>query len=324
MVTYLLREIVDQQTLPMTGAHWDSNSWLFDAEKLWIRVSHGNRGRVWLNTPEAEDFDEVLGKQSKQQHNAAFLKKHFEKFGYTYVALYLGHAFSFERGEKVPVDHHVAIGYLPVSDDQDKRMLRQKMENLIFDWKCLRPCQRPERLMKFKSYELKEFGSEEPYDTWVHITLEDMLPEEVEDLVERKVLVEPAHEVHDENKSSLLQRALDKNFRDRNRKRQAIQRASELQQNKGTLYMDRTGGGLANSMELRDLLEYLADYLTYCPVAYIHDDNGKLVCPKITYEGNWHCSQQSTTLTKLTTEDLREHWKIWDSRLAGETKESKC
>ena len=193
----------------MTGAHWDSNSWLFDAEKLWIRVSHGNRGRVWLNTPEAEDFDEVLGKQSKQQHNAAFLRKHFEKFGYTYVALYLGHAFSFERGEKVPVDHHVTIGYLPVSDDQDKRILRQKMENLIFDWKCLRPCQRPERLMKFKSYELKEFGSEETYDTWVHTTLEDMLPEEVEDLVKRKVLCEPAHEVHDENKSSLLQRALD-------------------------------------------------------------------------------------------------------------------
>ena len=65
--------------------------------------------------------------------------------------------------------------------------------------------------MKFKSYELKEFGPEEPYDTWVHTTLEDMLPEEVEDLVERKVLCEPAHEVHDENKSSLLQRALEKN-----------------------------------------------------------------------------------------------------------------
>ena len=60
-----LREIVDQQTLPMTGAHWDSNSWLFDAEKLWIRVSHGNRGRVWLNAPEAEDFDKVFG-EAKQ------------------------------------------------------------------------------------------------------------------------------------------------------------------------------------------------------------------------------------------------------------------
>ena len=119
--------------------------------------------------------------------------------------------------------------------------------------------------MKFKSYELKEFGSEEPYDTWVHATLEDMLPEEVEDLVERKVLCGTAHKVHDENKSSLLQCALDINFRDRYRKQQAIQRASELQKNIGTLYMDRTGGVLANSMELRDLLEYLADFLTLLP-----------------------------------------------------------
>ena len=53
--------------------------------------------------------------------------------------------------------------------------------------------------------------------------------------------------------------------------------------------------GLEGSLELQDLLEYLADQLTFFQLGYLHDDDGNLIVPKITNKTGWHCSQQSPT-----------------------------
>ena len=60
--------------------------------------------------------------------------------------------------------------------------------------------------------------------------------------------------------------------------------------------MDRPDNGLGTSGELQDLLEYLADRLTYSPLGYMQDERGKLIVPMITARARWHCSRQSDTM----------------------------
>ena len=55
----------------MTEDHWFSNSWLFDLEKLEIRVSHGNP-RATDDTLEVGDFDNVVCQQSKKRSRGNF------------------------------------------------------------------------------------------------------------------------------------------------------------------------------------------------------------------------------------------------------------
>ena len=62
--------------------------------------------------------------------------------------------------------------------------------------------------------------------------------------------------------------------------------------------------GLGGSLELQDLLEYLADQLTYLHLGYLHDDGGNLIVPKITNKTGWHCSQQSPTTTVEHVTDM--------------------
>ena len=46
--------------------------------------------------------------------------------------------------------------------------------------------------------------------------------------------------------------------------------------------MNTPSSGLGNSQELYDLLEYLADCLNHTRECYLHDDEGRLIVPRVT------------------------------------------
>ena len=82
-------------------------------------------------------------------------------------------------------------------------------------------------------------------------------------------------------------------IRDQARLAQAAERAMRLWPHEGVLDMYKCGAGLGDlSIELQDLLEYLADTIQYYSPAYGCSPAGKLVPPFLTHETRWHCTRQ--------------------------------
>ena len=110
------------------------------------------------------------------------------------------------------------------------------------------------------------------------------------------------------NKIPFLARVRGYHQREQYRLAIAQLRAEKLHKQWGYLRMDRPDNGLGTSGELQDLLEYLADRLTYSPLGYMQDEGGKLIVPMITARARWHCSRQSDTMLAEKTTGHNVDW----------------
>ena len=128
--------------------------------------------------------------------------------------------------------------------------------------------------------------------------------DEVDDLVERGLLLQPIHEHNGPDQIPFPERVQIIHHREHVRLRQASLRAEAVHSNKGSLRMTTPAYGLEGSLELQDLLEYLADQLTYSHLGYLRDESGRRVVPTIVKETGWHCSQQSPTNLLKTSRKL--------------------
>ena len=109
-----------------------------------------------------------------------------------------------------------------------------------------------------------------------------------------------------------LERALRIHQREQGRLHQALGRAECLRPNQGYLQMRQPFNGLGPSHELRDLLEYLADRLTFSPHGYLYDgQRKKLIPPRVTSQNGWHCSRQCDVKVIETLAEKGEVW--WQS-----------
>ena len=98
-------------------------------------------------------------------------------------------------------------------------------------------------------------------------------------------------------------------LRDRDRLREGQDRAAQLTANNGTLIVDRTDEGLGEgSLELKDLLSYLADTVRFFAGASKRLDplpskaRGKLMPPYVTEEDRWHVTKQGAWLRSVDYE----------------------
>ena len=296
-----LRRVVCFQEIELTEDYWRAQSWIFNAEQMYIRVTDGRPTRPG---PEKEDFSDVVAPNRKNRY-AKFLEDYFSQFGYTYVALYIGEVYCRETQERVMVDHHITLGYLGVMMFHEKQKLAKALTRILQEWLTTKPEDRPQRLIQFKRFNFKKEG-EEAYDVWDTVTLEELHAQEVEELVTKRLLEEPSYVKP--NKIPFLARVRGYHQREQYRLAIAQLRAEKLHKQWGYLRMDRPDNGLGTSGELQDLLEYLADRLTYSPLGYMQDERGKLIVPMITARARWHCSRQSDTMLAEKTTGHNVDW----------------
>ena len=90
------------------------------------------------------------------------------------------------------VDHHITLGYLGVMMFHEKQKLAKALTHILQEWLTTKPEDRPQRLIQFKRFNLRNEG-EEAYDVWDTVTLEELHAQEVEELVTKRLLEEPSY-----------------------------------------------------------------------------------------------------------------------------------
>jgi len=278
---------------------WYNQSWTFAVREMRIRVSEGTIEED-PTTVEAQDFHEVVNDKSSK-----VTAKHFQDQGYTYVCLEVGWPFSDDRGETVWRNHHITLGYVPWMENANRNNLFDILDSILKEWPELAPHHRPSSLMRFRKFQCKS-PSEIGYDSYRMDSIECLHPHRVQELVANGLLDVTSTALP--LKRPLREEVMRLHQRDTNRYASAMERASTLGINDGTLTMLRPTSGLGNpgSLELYDLLEYLADALYHCPLCYSCDDRGKLITPRITRPSSWHCTRQGDWKVTTLPPDVAE------------------
>ena len=84
--------------------------------------------------------------------------------------------------------------------------------------------------------------------------------------------------------------------RDRLRLQEHLSRVVELPEDppafRDVLHLTRSDEGLAGSVEIRDLLHYLADRVWHYVEAYGVDETGNVIHPRVLPDSAWHCTRQ--------------------------------
>ena len=90
------------------------------------------------------------------------------------------------------VDHHITLGYLGVMMFHEKQKLANALTRILQEWLTTKPEDRPQRLIQFDRFNLRNEG-EEAYDVWDTVTLEELHAQEVEEMVTKRLLEEPSY-----------------------------------------------------------------------------------------------------------------------------------
>ena len=168
--------------------------------------------------------------------------------------------------------------------NHEKQKLAIALTRILQEWLTTKPEDRPQRLIQFKRFNLNQEG-EEAYDVLGHCHTGGTRCSGSRRTGHKEITGEPTFVPP---KIPFLERVRGYHQREQCRLAMARLRAEKVHKQWGYLRMYRPDNGLGTSGELQDLLEYLADRLTYSPLGYMQDERGKLIVPMITAQARWH------------------------------------
>ena len=292
----------------LTEEEWYSSSWQTTVKALRVWVSRG--GRTWQ-----EVYDAILPTQEQSRQEKKHLKKMrevFEAEGYTYVALGLGRMWQGDW-EATNLRLHVTIAYAAAMEDSEMKALQEILTNQVHEWARLEPNLRPLKVTRFRRWETQT-RMEKKADTRLtrnstRRPIVTMGQGEVEAMVaEERIHTLDLDEDDEESLGEFVGRLYS---RDRDRLREGRERAAALSKNDGLLRVECADEGLgAGSLEIQDLLAYLADTVRFFASASKRLDpapgrlKGKLVPPYVTPPERWHITKQGSW--------LRSHECTWE------------
>ena len=292
----------------LTEEEWYSSSWQTTVKALRVWVSRG--GRTWQ-----EVYDAILPTQEQSRQEKKHLKKMrevFEAEGYTYVALGLGRMWQGDW-EATNLRLHVTIAYAAAMEDSEMKALQEILTNQVHEWARLEPNLRPLKVTRFRRWEtqtrMEKKGDTRLTRNSTRRPIVTMGQGEVEAMVaEERIHTLDLDEDDEESLGEFVGRLYS---RDRDRLREGRERAAALSKNDGLLRVECADEGLgAGSLEIQDLLAYLADTVRFFASASKRLDpapgrlKGKLVPPYVTPPERWHITKQGSW--------LRSHECTWE------------
>ena len=292
----------------LTEEEWYSSSWQTTVKALRVWVSRG--GRTWQ-----EVYDAILPTQEQSRQEKKHLNKVrelFEAEGYTYVALGLGRMWQGDW-EATNLRLHVTIAYAAAMEDSEMKALQGILTKQVHEWARLEPNLRPLKVTRFRRWEtqtrMQKKGDTSLTRNCTRKPIVTMGQGEVEAMVaEERIHTLDLDEDDEESLGEFVGRLYS---RDRDRLREGRERAAALSKNDGLLRVECADEGLgAGSLEMQDLLAYLADTVRFFAGASKRLDpapgrlKGKLVPPYVTPPERWHITKQGSW--------LRSHECTWE------------
>lgn len=292
----------------LTEEEWYSSSWQTTVKALRVWVSRG--GRTWQ-----EVYDAILPTQEQSRQEKKHLNKVrelFEAEGYTYVALGLGRMWQGDW-EATNLRLHVTIAYAAAMEDSEMKALQEILTNQVHEWARLEPNLRPLKVTRFRRWEtqtrMEKKGDTRLTRNSTRRPIVTMSQGEVEAMVaEERIHTLDLDEDDEQSLGEFVGRLYS---RDRDRLREGRERAAALSKNDGLLRVECADEGLgAGSLEIQDLLAYLADTVRFFASASKRLDpapgrlKGKLVPPYVTPPERWHITKQGSW--------LRSHECTWE------------
>ena len=292
----------------LTEEGWYSSSWQTTVKALRVWVSRG--GRTWQ-----EVYDAILPTQEQSRQEKKHLNKVrelFEAEGYTYVALGLGRMWQGDW-EATNLRLHVTIAYAAAMEDSEMKALQEILTNQVHEWARLEPNLRPLKVTRFRRWEtqtrMEKKGDTRLTRNSTRRPIVTMSQGEVEAMVaEERIHTLDLDEDDEQSLGEFVGRLYS---RDRDRLREGRERAAALSKNDGLLRVECADEGLgAGSLEIQDLLAYLADTVRFFASASKRLDpapgrlKGKLVPPYVTPPERWHITKQGSW--------LRSHECTWE------------
>ena len=292
----------------LTEEEWYSSSWQTTVKALRVWVSRG--GRTWQ-----EVYDAILPTQEQSRQEKKHLnmvREVFEVEGYTYVALGLGRMWQGDW-EATNLRLHVTIAYAAAMEDSEMKALQEILTNQVHEWARLEPNLRPLKVTRFRRWEtqtrMQKRGDTSLTRNCTRKPIVTMGQGEVEAMVaEERIHTLDLDEDDEESLGEFVGRLYS---RDRDRLREGRERAAALSKNDGLLRVECADEGLgAGSLEIQDLLAYLADTVRFFASASKRLDpapgrlKGKLVPPYVTPPERWHITKQGSW--------LRSHECTWE------------
>jgi len=284
----------------LTEEEWYSSSWQTTVKALRVWVSRG--GRTWQ-----EVYDAILPTQEQSRQEKKHLKKMrevFEAEGYTYVALGLGRMWQGDW-EATNLRLHVTIAYAAAMEDSEMKALQEILTNQVHEWARLEPNLRPLKVTRFRRWETQTRMEKKADTRLTRNSTRRPIVTIGQGEVEAMVAEERIHTLDlDEDDEESLGEFVGRLYsRDRDRLREGRERAAALSKNDGLLRVECADEGLgAGSLEIQDLLAYLADTVRFFASASKRLDpapgglKGKLVPPYVTPPERWHITKQGSWL----------------------------
>ena len=279
---------------------WYSSSWQTTVKALRVWVSRG--GRTWQ-----EVYDAILPTQEQSRQEKKHLNKMrevFEAEGYTYVALGLGRMWQGDW-EATNLRLHVTIAYAAAMEDSEMKALQEILTNQVHEWARLEPNLRPLKVPRFRRWETQTRMEKQADTRLTRNSTRRPIVTIGQGEVEAMVAEERIHtlDLDEDDRESLGEFVGRLYNRDRDRLREGRERAAALSKNDGLLRVECADEGLgAGSLEIQDLLAYLADTVRFFASASKRLDpapgrlKGKLVPPYVTPPERWHITKQGSWL----------------------------
>ena len=193
------------------------------------------------------------------------------------------------------------------------KALQEILTNQVHEWARLEPNLRPLKVTRFRRWEtqtrMEKKGDTRLTRNSTRKPIVTMGQGEVEAMVaEERIHTLDLDEDDEESLGEFVGRLYS---RDRDRLREGRERAAALSKNDGLLRVECADEGLgAGSLEIQDLLAYLADTVRFFAGASKRLDpapgrlKGKLVPPYVTPPERWHITKQGSW--------LRSHECTWE------------
>ena len=212
-----------------------------------------------------------------------------------YYALDLGKMQNTAIGGSLTRGSHITLAYWAGDTEAHFDVVRRHLTKVLSDWISMRgkPKERPEALLRLRSsgrmtastYGELGFDRERiRSDLWL------LSSEEVSALAASGEATVP---YVPKGGRSIEEELLRLRARDQDRLGAAAHRADllDVQTEDAPMTLSRPVGGLAESLEVVDLLHYLRDALLFCPMSLTE---GCMMGPRLLHRDSWHVTQQST------------------------------
>ena len=135
--------------LPLSRTDWWSQRWTILARDCDVQCRHSTQ---------PVDPDSI-------GETAESVRSLFGRYGYTYIAVYIGQPFSAERQVTVCREHHITLCYAAFMFDEEREWLQHRLRDICNRWFSLQPQYRPRRFIALRKARLRSLDN--PISTWI-------------------------------------------------------------------------------------------------------------------------------------------------------------